>query len=69
MMYGGLLHSAEDMEKNRCDIVDQRPINGHAMAFADLSGMMSVCTKTGDNSRVNVLSGKMRRGWAWIFRK
>ena len=58
-MYGGLLHSAEDMEKNRRGIVDQKPINGHAMAFADLSGMMSVCTKTGDNSRVNVLSALM----------
>lgn len=55
-MYGGLLHSAEEMEKNRHDIVEQKPISGYAMAFADLSGMMSVCTKTGDNSRVNVLS-------------
>lgn len=58
-MYGGLLHSAEEMEKNRRSIVEQKPINGHAMAFADLSGMMSVCTKTGDNSRVNVLSALM----------
>lgn len=58
-MYGGLLHSADDMERNRRDIVNQKPINGHAMAFADLSGMMSVCTKTGDNSRVNVLSALM----------
>lgn len=55
-MYGGLLHSAEEMEKNRHNIVEQKPISGYAMAFADLSGMMSVCTKTGDNSRVNVLS-------------
>lgn len=58
-MYGGLLHSAEEMEKNRRSIVEQKPIAGHAMAFADLSGMMSVCTKTGDNSRVNVLSALM----------
>ena len=58
-MYGGLLHSAEDMEEKRRGIVDQKPITGHAMAFADLSGMMSVCTKTGDNSRVNVLSALM----------
>lgn len=58
-MYGGLLHSTEEMEKNRRGIVDQKPITGHAMAFADLSGMMSVCTKTGDNSRVNVLSALM----------
>lgn len=58
-MYGGLLHSAENMEENRRDIVYQEPINGYAIAFADLSGMMSVCTKTGDNSRVNVLSALM----------
>lgn len=58
-MYGGLLHSAEEMEKNRRSIVEQKPVAGHAVAFADLSGMMSVCTKTGDNSRVNVLSALM----------
>lgn len=58
-MYGGLLHSAEEMEQGRRDIVNQRPIGGHAIAFADLSGMMSVCTKTGDHSRVNVLSAMM----------
>lgn len=55
-MYGGLLHSADGMEKDRLGIVEQEPTAGHAIAFADLSGMMSVCTKTGDNSRVNVLS-------------
>ena len=55
-MYGGLLHSAKDMERNRQSIVNHKPMNAHAMAFADLTGMMSVCTKTGDNSRVNVLS-------------
>lgn len=58
-MYGGLLRSAEGMEKNRQSIVEQNPTAGYAMAFADLSGMMSVCTKTGDNSRVNVLSAMM----------
>lgn len=56
LMYGGLLHSADHMEKERREIVAHEPISGHAMAFADLSGMMSVCTKTGDGSRVNVLS-------------
>ena len=59
MMYGGHLRSAEDMERNRRDIAGQDPMGGHAMVFADLSGMMSVCTKTGDNSRVNVLSALM----------
>lgn len=55
-MYNGLLHSADEMENNRQDIVKNKPFETHAMAFADLSGMMSVCTKTRDNSRVNVLS-------------
>lgn len=55
-MYGGLLRSHEKMEVSRLSIVQQSPIAGHAMAFADLSGMMSVCTKTNDNSRINVLS-------------
>lgn len=58
-MYGGLLHSADGMAANRQAIVSAAPTHGHAIAFADLSGMMSVCTKTGDNSRVNVLSALM----------
>lgn len=56
VMYNGLLRSARDMKKLRRDIVKQEPLSGHAMAFVDLSGTMSVCTKTGDGSRVNVLS-------------
>lgn len=55
-MYGGLLQSAVGMDTKRQSIVNHAPIMDHAMAFADLSGMMSVCSKTGDNSRVNVLS-------------
>lgn len=55
-MYSGLLHSGESMETKYNSIVIQQPIEGHAIAFADLSGMMSVCTKTGNASRVNVLS-------------
>ena len=56
MMYGGRLKSAEPMESARRNIVDHTPVSSHAIAFADLSGMMSVCTKTGDDSRINVLS-------------
>jgi len=55
-MYGGLLKSAEGMERQRQAIFASMPIANNAVGFADLSGMMSVCTKTGDNSRVNVLS-------------
>lgn len=55
-MYSGLLHSDEAMEKKCNGIVTRSPIAGHAISLADLSGMMSVCTKTGNGSRVNVLS-------------
>lgn len=55
-MYGGLLYSEKDIDQKRHDIVEQKPISGAAIAFADLSGMMSVCMKTRDNSRVNILS-------------
>ena len=58
-MYGGLLRSANGMSESRQAIVDDKPISGHSMAFADLTGMMSVCTKTGDGSRVNLLSALM----------
>lgn len=55
-MYNGLLYSADGMKKNRENIVNTSPVSGHALTFADLSGMMSVCTKTAGNSRINVLS-------------
>ncbi len=55
-MYGGLLHSAAGMKEKRAPIVEDTPVRNHALAFADLSGMMSVCTKVGDGSRINVLS-------------
>lgn len=55
-MYGGLLRSASEMEEKRRNIIEQAPAAGYAVAFADLSGMMSVCTKTANGSRVNVLS-------------
>lgn len=55
-MYNGLLNSGKEMYKKTEDIVKISPFSGYPIAFADLSGMMNVCTKTGDNSRVNVLS-------------
>ena len=55
-MYRCLLRSAADIEENRQLITNRSPAAGYALAFADLSGMMSVCSKTIDGSRVNVLS-------------
>lgn len=55
-MYNGLLKSDDKMEEDRQDIAKSAPAEESPIAFADLSGMMSVCTKTSDDSRVNVLS-------------
>lgn len=55
-MYGGRLKSAENMLRERQNIVLEGPVAGHAIGFFDLSGMMSVCNKTSDGSRINVLS-------------
>lgn len=55
-MYNGLLRSSPDMLENRRSIVEHEPIANHAISFVDLSGTMSVCSKTSDNSRINVLS-------------
>ncbi len=55
-MYRNLLKSAPDMESKRNPIKESRPMSGAAMGIVDLSGMMSVCRKANDQSRVNVLS-------------
>ena len=55
-MYSGLLKSADIMESKRGYIVDNEPFVGNALALADLTGMLSVCMKTKDKSRINILS-------------
>lgn len=56
MMYNGLLHSAEGIEENRLQIVEESPFKDFPIGFADLSDIMSVCMKTSDNSHINILS-------------
>ena len=55
-MYKGLLKSASQMSDERKQIVCASPFSNTPIGYVDLSGMMSVCTKTADNSRVNPLS-------------
>ena len=55
-MYNDLLKSATDMAEKRDEIVCDAPFPKEVIKIADLSDMMSVCTKTADYSRVNVLS-------------
>ena len=64
-MYNNLLRSADEMERSRQEIVDASPIRTYPLAFVDLSGMMSVCTKTQDQSRINVLSAFVTFALAW----
>lgn len=63
-MYGGLLKSGETMANERQTIVEGLPFKGDPLRLVDLSGMMSVCTKTGDQSRINVLSAFIAFGLA-----
>ncbi|MBQ6325201.1 MAG: topoisomerase DNA-binding C4 zinc finger domain-containing protein [Clostridia bacterium] len=63
-MYRGLLRSAPDMLKKRQPIAKLAPLAGQPMGVVDLSGMMSVCTRTADQSRINVLSAMIAMGLA-----
>lgn len=56
MMYEDLIRTAPGIEEKRERTANKAPFAGNAIGFADLTGMMSVCTKTGDHSRINLLS-------------
>lgn len=55
-MYEDLLVSAEAIYGHKQKIADCLPIKKEPMAMVDLSGTYSVCTKTMDGSRINLLS-------------
>lgn len=63
-MYFGQMISAADMLEKRQSIAAAAPFAREALALADISGMMSVCTKTADQSRINVLSAMITMGLA-----
>ena len=63
-MYQNLLKSAPNIKKEREDIVSSEPFSENPLYLADLSGMLSVCTKTADNSRINILSALISIGLA-----
>lgn len=63
-MYRNLLKSEDNMDQLRKPIVDSFPIKGNALTFADLSGMLSVCLKSADGSRFNILSALISFGLA-----
>ena len=55
-IYNGLLKSADGMTEKREKTVMAEPFAGRAMEFVDLSGTMSTCIKSSDDSHANVLS-------------
>lgn len=58
-MYQGKLQTFEKTAESRENISACCPCPDAAMALMDLSGMYSVCTKTKDDSRINILSALM----------
>lgn len=55
-MYNDLLKTSEKIEESREEIAACSPLSGSAMTMLDISGMYSVCAKTMDGSRINILS-------------
>ena len=53
-MYNDLLKSAGSIKDKISDITKQEPLCDQAMVLADLSGLLTTCTKVSDNSRVNI---------------
>lgn len=58
-MYQGRLKTSDRIADSRNEIAACHPCSGAAMSLIDLSGMYSVCTKTMDNSRINIMSALM----------
>lgn len=58
-MYQGRLKTSERIADSRNEIAACHPCPDAAMSLVDLSGMYSVCTKTMDGSRINIMSALM----------
>ncbi len=58
-MYRRLLMTSDKIIESRAEIAACSPCSDAAMSLIDLSGMYSVCTKTMDGSRINILSAFM----------
>lgn len=55
-MYDNMLKTAPEMLKKTEPIALLAPIPNTPLGLVDLSGMLSVCSRTADHSRINVLS-------------
>lgn len=55
-MYDSLLRTGDKVLEYRQDIAACEPVSESPISLLDLSGMYSVCIKTNDSSRINLLS-------------
>jgi len=58
-MYGNRLRSADRIYEQRQEIAALEPMGGEAMCMVDLSSTYSVCIKTKDGSRINLMSAML----------
>ena len=58
-MYNGLLASSDTIYDHRQAVANTGPMSGQPMGMIDLSGAYSVCIKTNDGSRINLLSAML----------
>ncbi len=63
-MYHSLLKTASNLLPEKLEVCKYAPIKGRSLGFVDLSGMLSVCSKTADGSKINVLSAMIAFGMA-----
>lgn len=66
-MYGARLKTASEIGERRQVIADCKPLTSEAMSLIDLSYMYSVCIKTMDGSRINLLSALVCAKLAELF--
>jgi len=66
-MYENLLISSDEIYKSRQLIADLIPIESESMGIVDLSASYSVCIKTSDGSRINLMSAMICVKLAELF--
>ncbi len=58
-MYEGLLKTDDAVYQSRQAVADIEPVRGEALSMIDISDTYSVCIKTYDGSKVNILSAML----------
>lgn len=67
-MYQDLLYTADRVYEHRQNIAEHRPLPSEPMCLVDLGNTYSVCVKTMDGSRINLMSAMICLRTAELFR-